>query len=95
MRRLSAKWDEFDPYNAEWSNELHNYSLTLDDDATFFTKDEGDEARRPSADVIEMDDQMYREVFTSGKAPLKPWFVVFVRKRRSSLDVHDSSYVVN
>ena len=42
-----------------------------------------------------MDDQMYREVFASGKVPLKPWFVVFVRKRRSSLDVHDSSYVVN
>ena len=95
LRRLSAEFDEFDPYDVQWANELHDYTSTLDDDATFFTQDEGDEKRQPKTDVIEMDDQMYREVFVSGKAPLKSWFVVFVRKRRSSLDLHDSSYIVN
>ena len=47
LRRLSAEWDDFDPYNAQWLNKLHDYSLTLDDDATFLTEDEGDEERRP------------------------------------------------
>ena len=59
LRRLSDKWDPEDPFNSAWQDELYEYSRTLDDDATFFTKDEDDRGRLPEMDCIEMDDKMY------------------------------------
>ena len=46
-------------------------------------------------DVVEMDDTLYKEVFNSGNPPKKPWFVAFIRKRRTEPDSHESAYIVN
>ena len=56
----------------------------MDDKKTFYDhKDVGDEDRKPEEDVIVMDDVMYAEIFNNGKGPDKPWFIAFVRKKRS------------
>ena len=92
---MSKEWDPQDPFNTSWQDELYEYCRTLDDDATFFTVDEDDEGRLPETDCLEMDEKMYAEVFNSGKVPEKPWFVAFIRKRRSEDRHSQSAYIVN
>lgn len=46
-------------------------------------------------DVIELDGKTYSEIFLSGKAPDKPWYVAFIRKRRSEDKFWQSAFVVN
>lgn len=80
---MRAAWNPEDPYNDDWQNLLYEFSMSATDEKTFFSEDKDDEGRSPAMDVIELDSKMYSEIFLSGKAPEKPWFVAFVRKRRS------------
>lgn len=44
--------------------------------------------------MIELDEQMIRDVFLSGKEPDRPWFVAFIRKRRSQPEFWQSAFLM-
>ena len=69
----------------------------MSDEKTFVTQDKDDAGRSPTMDVIELDDQMYSETFQSccGNGPEKPWYVAFIKKRRSKSEFWQSAFVVN
>ena len=84
LKEFSQAWDPEDPYGEPWQSDLYDYINTIEAEETFFfTKDEEDNQRPDELKVIELTEQMYSEIFNSGKEPEKPWYVAFVRYKKT------------
>ena len=57
----------------------------MEDDFTFSRaeSEKDDEGRPPELDVVEMTEQMYRDVFFGPSPPKEKWYIAFIKKRRS------------
>ena len=67
-------------------------------DADTFSKEwneQDDEGRLPEHDVVEMDVQMYKDLFFGPEPTKDTWYVTFIKKRRSQDNFFMCQYAVN
>lgn len=83
LKYYREKWNPEDPYNAAWSDGLHDYIMEMSDCDTFNNAEMHEEGRLPEHDVVEMTDEMYSEIFNGAEPPKDNWYIAFIRKRRS------------
>ena len=76
---------------------LHEWVMSMTDEFTFNNTEnyKGDEGRLPEHDVIEMTEEQYREIFLGPTPPKEPWYIAFIKKKRSQDHFWQSQYVVN
>ena len=94
---MRAEWDPEDRYKDDWPDKVHDVVSAMPDDYTFDEVEnrKGDEDRLPEHDVIEMTEDLYRELFFGPEPTKTKWLITFIKKRRSMEHLWMCQYVVN
>ena len=74
-----------EPLNKEWSKAAFEEVKNYTDEETFDLAQayEGDEGRLPEHDCIEMDTEMFLDLFYGENKTTDVWYIAFISKKRS------------